>query len=219
MVFRKEDKDKLPNQNQFGLKDLTGQKFGRLLAQKEGPRTDKGKRQWHCLCDCGTQLIVRHDYLLHTNSPKTHCGCVNKGPSVTHPLEYAVWSMMWVRCTDKNHVSYHHYGGRGIVPCDEWKDFYQFVKDMGPRKSRMMSLERIDNNKGYSPSNCKWVPKSEQAKNRRGSIYLPHPSTGKMVPASDVAKFLGISYQAMRAQYVLQGKWPTTDQADETTPA
>jgi hypothetical protein len=200
----------IPVGNQFGMKNLEGQLFGMLTVTGPGPRLKNGKAQWHCRCACGAQLLVRHDYLLHTNSPKTHCGCKNKGPSVLHPLEYGVWFMMNVRCTDPNHVSYKHYGGRGIAVCEAWKnDFYAFLKDMGPRGSRLMSLEREDNEKGYGPDNCVWKPKKLQGRNRRGSLFLPHPVTGEKVPAAQVAEFLGISYQAMRARYVADGLWPT----------
>ena len=200
--------ESIPVVNQYGLKNLAGQVFGMLTVLSPMPRLPNGKSTWQCRCKCGKLIIVRHDYLLHTNSPKTHCGCKNKGPSVLHPLEYGVWFMMNVRCTDPNHVSYKHYGGRGIKVCDRWKDFYNFLEDMGPRVSRTLTLERKDNSKGYEPTNCIWAPRKVQGRNRRGSLFLPHPTTGKKVPAAEVAEFLGISYQAMRARYISEGKWP-----------
>lgn len=72
-----------------------------------------------------------------------------------------------------------------------------------------MSLEREDNEKGYNPNNCVWKAKKLQGRNRRGSIYLPHPKTGQKVPAAEVAEYLGITYQAMRAKYVADNMWPT----------
>lgn len=203
----------IPVGNQYGRKDLTGQLFGQLKVIAMADRTSAGKVQWMCQCSCGVHLKVRHDYLLHTNSPKTHCGCKNKGPSVLHPLEYGVWFMMNVRCTDPEHVSYKHYGGRGIKVCDRWKDFYKFLEDMGPRKSRQLTLERVNNEKGYEPDNCIWAPRKDQGRNRRGSLFLPHPHTGLKVPAAEVAEFLGVSYQTMRARYVAEGKWPTATQS------
>jgi len=195
--------------NQFGLKDLKNQVFGKLTVVEFDKRLPNGKCAWKCICACGTRLSVRHDYLLHTNSPKTHCGCANKGPSVLHPLEYSVWLMMIKRCEDPTHVAYHHYGGRGIKVCEAWHDFDKFRHDMGPRKSREWSLERKDVNQGYNPENCIWLKKSLQGRNRRNTVYLPHPQTGHRVPAAEVAEYLGISYQNMRARYVAQGLWPT----------
>jgi hypothetical protein len=199
----------------YGLRDLRGHKFGKLLVLDGfGKNTSTGKMMWRCRCDCGTVVEVRHDYLMHTNCPKTHCGCVNKGPSVLKPLEYAVWSMMLKRCEDPTHVAYKHYGGRGIKVCEAWHDFDTFCKDMGPRKSRDMTLERERVNEGYQPDNCSWLSKSLQGRNKRNTIRLPHPQTGLPVPAAEVAEFLGVSYQSMRAQYVAEGRWPTTKAED-----
>jgi hypothetical protein len=205
--------------NQFGLKDLKGQVFGMLTVLGIAGKLPNGKYQWKCRCDCGTELFVRHDYLLHTHSPKTHCGCKNKGPSVLHPLEYAVWNMMIRRCEDPSHVAYHHYGGRGIKVCEAWHDFNQFRKDMGPRKSRDWTIERQDVNKGYEPGNCIWIRKKMQGRNRRNTVYLPHPQTGLRVPAAEVAEYLGVTYQVMRARYVSKGEWPTEGSKMEQRPA
>ena len=202
--------------NQFGLKDLTGQVFKFLTVKSFKGRLPNGKVVWNCVCVCGKTLEVRHDYLLHTNSPKTHCGCKNKGPSVLHPLEYAVWSMMIKRCEDPGHVAYHHYGGRGIKVCEAWHDFETFRRDIGPRRSRDWSIERKDANKGYEPGNCVWIKKALQGRNKRNTIKIPHPATGLLVPAAEVAEYLGISYQSMRARYVADGLWPTEQNKPET---
>lgn len=208
----------IPLLNQFGMKDLKGQVFGWLTVGDLIGRNKAGKYVWKCTCKCGKQIEVRHDYLLHTNSPKTHCGCKNKGPSVLHPLEYGVWSMMLVRCTDPGHVAWHHYGGRGIRVCDAWKDFDTFRRDMGPRPDRTYSIERDNPDGNYEPANCRWMKKHLQGRNRRGTIYLPHPTTGLKVPAAEVAEFLGISYQVMRARYIAKDEWPTfKDSADPST--
>lgn len=195
--------------NQFGLKNLVGQLFGQLTVVSRGRKLSSGKYTWNCVCSCGKPVEVRHDYLLHTNCPKTHCGCKNKGPSVLHPFEYSVWSMMLKRCEDPTHVAYHHYGGRGIKVCEAWHDFETFRKDMGPRLSRNWSIERKDANVGYEPGNCVWLLKKYQGRNKRNTIRIPHPQTGQLVPAAEVAEYLGISYQAMRARYVSEGTWPT----------
>lgn len=200
--------------NQFGLKNLAGQKFGKLLVLEFSAKLPSGKYTWKCQCDCGNIVTTRHDYLLHTNCPKTHCGCANKGPSVLHPLEYGVWLMMLVRCKDPGHMAYHHYGGRGIKVCPEWDNghlgFYQFLKDMGPRKSREWSIEREDVNGGYNPDNCTWLKKAKQGRNRRNTVRIPHPVSGLLVPAAEVAEFMKLSYQVMRSRMIAKGQWPTS---------
>jgi hypothetical protein len=156
--------------------------------------------------------MTRHDYLLHTNHPKTHCGCANKGLPSQFTQEYHIWNMMNRRCSNPTHQSYDKYGGRGITVCDQWKvpdGFEQFLKDVGPRPGPEYSIDRKESDGNYEPGNVKWSTDKEQARNKRNSIYLPHPETGAMVPAAEVAEFLGIAYQAMRGQYIREGRWPT----------
>ena len=97
-----------------------------------------------------------------------------------HPLN-SVWRSMWRRCTNPRVPEFHNYGGRGISVCDRWKDFFLFVSDMGERPSGF-TLERVDNDAGYSPDNCRWASRAEQLLNRRntlkvsieGQTYLAH---------------------------------------------
>lgn len=80
---------------------------------------------------------------------------------------YWIWAEMIQRCTNRNNPNYKNYGGRGIAVCSSWRAFEQFIADMGPRPSRKHTLERIDNDAGYSPSNCKWVTRRENNRNKR----------------------------------------------------
>jgi hypothetical protein len=87
-----------------------------------------------------------------------------------HPL-YSVWQSMLNRCRNPNARAYPDYGGRGITVCDEWRDFDQFVADMGPRPVGM-SLDRIDNDGNYTPSNCRWATRKEQQRNQRRAVFV-----------------------------------------------
>ena len=99
--------------------------------------------------------------------------------------------------------------------CGRWlQSFENFLEDMGPRPSDLHSLDRIDPNGHYEKIGpkgklqCRWATLKEQSRNKRGTIYLPHPQTGVKVPAAEIAEFLGITYQSMRARYIKEGKWP-----------
>lgn len=83
-----------------------------------------------------------------------------------HPL-YHVWANMWERCTNKRHTNYKHYGGRGIRVCEEWKDFLQFLLDIGEKPGDGYSLDRIDFDGSYCPENIRWATQKEQTRNRR----------------------------------------------------
>lgn len=159
------------------LNDLSGKVFERLTVIKRAP--NKGECvMWLCKCSCGNFVTVRGNNLVHGITKS--CGCFKKDKyklvdhsHSTHnesgtPL-YGIWRSMKARCYNAKHKFYKHYGGRGIAVCDEWKDDYLafsvWAKDNGYKDG--LSIERIDNNKGYSPSNCMFIPKEDQPKHRR----------------------------------------------------
>lgn len=158
------------------FRDLTGQRFGRLTAASYTPdrrRTGGPEGAWFVQCDCGVRKTVR-PYLL-TSGQQVSCGCYAREQSSlrvrthgrTDTFEFRVWTAMRKRCQYMKHPKYHLYGGRGITVCPEWEDFETFFADMGECSFPAGSIERLDNDKGYEPTNCVWLPKVQQSKNRR----------------------------------------------------
>lgn len=202
--------------NNNGLRDLKGMTFGHLKVLFIVQGKVKGKSRWRCQCVCGTRLTIRHDYLIHSNSPKTHCGCKARVFEPTfigqHISEYHIWKMMLIRCNDPRHKTYQGYGAKGIKCCPQWQtDFAQFIADVGKRPSMEHTLDRRDPFGNYEPDNVKWSTKKEQARNKKKSLFLPHPlePAKGLIPAAECAEILGVTYQEMRHKYIAEGKWPT----------
>lgn len=139
--------------------NLTGQRFGTMVVvdRAEGYK-------WRCLCDCGQSAVVDHWNL--SLGRQASCGCLKRKHGKSNCKAYRAWSAMIERCTVPTHKSFHRYGGRGIAVCERWRsDFRNFLADMGEPEPGL-SLDRIDNDRGYEPGNCRWTTAKVQANNR-----------------------------------------------------
>lgn len=197
-----------------GRVDLTGQRFGRLVAVRSAGKNKHGQSLWECICDCGNVKVTTIGGLRSGDAKS--CGCwasektsaKNWKHGACGTPEHRAWNGMRSRCYDPNTEYYHRYGGRGIKVCDRWlESFLNFLEDMGPRPSPLHTLDRVDNNRNYEPGNCRWATWEEQQNNRRTTRLLTHD--GRTMSVAQWSRATGISESGIISR--IQAGWSLSD--------
>lgn len=180
------------------FKDLTGRKFHRLTAISRAHNSRSNQTQWLCRCDCGNEIVVRSASLLngHTKS----CGCYNdeirkiNTDQTTHGMShtriYHIWSKMKDRCLNPNARIYKYYGGKGVSMYEDWMDFenfYRWAIEHGYNDS--LSIDRIDVDGNYNPSNCRWADKITQMNNTSRNVRVMY--NGETFTVTQLERKLG----------------------------
>lgn len=195
--------------------DLTGKKFGKwtVIKEVEPQREPNGhlRHRWMCKCDCGTVRTVKGRYL--TSGRSCSCGCdrisKNAKRMITHNMYktriYKVWEDMKSRCDNPHNNRYKNYGGRGITICNSWREnflnFYEWAINNG--YTDKLTIDRIDVNGNYEPSNCRWATPKEQANNRTNNHRITYE--GKTLTITQWSEITGINRDALYHRLITRG--------------
>jgi hypothetical protein len=140
------------------VKNLAGESFGRLTVESFAGLSRWNKALWNCRCVCGKAVIVLSGSL---HNGTRSCGCLKRGLAHAHPREYDTWQHMMQRCYNPKATGWHRYGGRGIVVCERWLTFENFLADVGPRPEGT-TLGRLVDEANYAPGEAWWQTVAEQ---------------------------------------------------------
>lgn len=196
-----------------------GQRFGRLEAISHDGRNRYGRRIWKCRCECGRLCRILASSLSsgHTRS----CGSTTcRRFATTHGQsqlpEYRIWLGVIMRCENRNEPAFPRYGGRGILLCSRWRNSFPcFLEDVGKRPSERHTLERIDNNGNYEPSNVRWATRKEQSHNTRRNRFIAYGGRSQCVTAW--AEELGINPRTLFTR--LDSGWSIADAFSTPVPS
>ena len=180
--------------------DIVGKRFGKLTVIEECKEHDKhNKIVYKCLCDCGN-ICYKQSSPLRTGRTKS-CGCLKPGKSSTKL--YNIYHSMKKRCYNRHDPRFERWGKRGIKVCSEWLDdfmnFYTWAINNGYQEG--LTIDRIDNDKDYSPDNCRWTTSKVQANNRRSNIYLTY--NGEVKTIAQWSEQLDIHYKCLWKRHKL----------------
>ena len=161
---------------------IVGLTFGRLTVTALSHLNHRGHPMFVCVCACGGKKIIRGYNLTSKARPVNSCGCLiveglvarstKHGEAINGKptAEWRAWNAMRARCENPDHPAYKWYGARGIKVCDRWQSVESFIADTGRRPSAQHSLDRVDNDGNYEPSNCRWATNAQQTRNSRGKL-------------------------------------------------
>lgn len=209
-------------ENGMKKKDLTGRRYGKLIVIEETEPiyiSNRRRRRWLCQCDCGNKKIISQDSLATGNTKSCGCGCEeNRKKIMIHPgstrCKYpyekrlkSILMNMKCRCYNPNTKYFENYGGRGISICDEWlgeegiNNFIEWAYQNGYNET--LTIDRIDNDKDYSPENCRWISRTEQMSNTRINRFFDY--YGQKLTAPQIARLRGCDAQILRER--LKAGW------------
>jgi hypothetical protein len=183
--------------------DLTGRKFGYLTVTKR-----IGRNKWECVCKCGNTCVEPANRIL--SGHKTSCGCklhdkpYNYLGRDKNKRLYIIWKSMRLRCNNPKSNHYDRYGGRGITICDEWSDYSVFERwALENGYNDKLTIDRIDFDGNYEPSNCRWITQKQQTNNTSVNVYLEYK--GETKTRAEWAELYGIPYFTLRKR--LERNW------------
>lgn len=195
--------------------DLTGQRFGRLTVLKFDRQDSFRQYMWICKCDCGNVTSVR-GYSLRSGNTQS-CGCIQKETNIklrqthgqAHTRLYNIWQSMKQRCSLPSTSCYKYYGGRGIKVCEEWQKFEPFYHwAISNGYADNLTIDRINVNGNYEPSNCRWITIKEQASNTRRNHHITFNGETKTV--KEWADKLGINHSTLLERLK---RWDSVEEA------
>ena len=189
-------------------RNIIGNRYGHLTVIAEAGKTKDNHFLSLVRCDCGEEHAVRDTELIYGRIQGCR-KCSNKTHGMSKDRMFFIWQSMRARCNNPNNLNYKHYGGRGIKVCDEWNKSFESFRDwaLANGYTEDLSIDRIDVNGNYEPSNCRWVTQLEQARNRRDNVMIDY--NGELTPITVVAELTGIKSQTIYAR--IQSGWTHFD--------